>query len=97
MIRTGIGYDVHRLIPGRELILGGVAIPHHHGLDGHSDADVLCHAIADCSANSYTHNFAHGNRYTSTDRSHTVPPVAVGLRDTRIIVWRGGAQDVIVF
>ena len=47
MIRTGIGYDVHRLVPGRELILGGVAIPHHHGLDGHSDADVLCHAIAD--------------------------------------------------
>ena len=47
MIRTGIGYDVHRLVPARELILGGVAIPHHHGLDGHSDADVLCHAIAD--------------------------------------------------
>ena len=47
MIRTGIGYDVHRLVPGRELILGGVTIPHPHGLDGHSDADVLCHAIAD--------------------------------------------------
>jgi 2-C-methyl-D-erythritol 2,4-cyclodiphosphate synthase len=47
MTRTGIGYDVHRLVPGRALILGGVEIPHLTGLDGHSDADVLCHAIAD--------------------------------------------------
>lgn len=43
----GIGYDVHRFAEGRALILGGVEIPHSHGLDGHSDADVLCHAIAD--------------------------------------------------
>ena len=43
----GIGYDVHRFAAGRPLILGGVEIPHRHGLDGHSDADVLCHAIAD--------------------------------------------------
>jgi 2-C-methyl-D-erythritol 2,4-cyclodiphosphate synthase len=43
----GIGYDVHRLIEGRKLILGGVEIPHHCGLEGHSDADVLTHAIAD--------------------------------------------------
>jgi 2-C-methyl-D-erythritol 2,4-cyclodiphosphate synthase len=43
----GIGYDVHRFAEGRPLILGGVEIPHSHGLDGHSDADVLCHAIAD--------------------------------------------------
>lgn len=47
MIRTGIGYDVHRLVTGRPLIIGGVEIAHTHGLDGHSDADVLCHAIAD--------------------------------------------------
>jgi 2-C-methyl-D-erythritol 2,4-cyclodiphosphate synthase len=44
---TGIGYDVHRFIEGRPLVLGGVEIPHSHGLDGHSDADVLAHAIAD--------------------------------------------------
>lgn len=44
---SGIGYDVHRFAEGRPLILGGVTIPHHQGLDGHSDADVLCHAIAD--------------------------------------------------
>jgi len=47
MIRCGIGYDVHRLAEGRKLILGGVEIPHSHGLEGHSDADVLLHAIAD--------------------------------------------------
>ena len=47
MIRCGIGYDVHRLAKGRKLILGGVEITHTHGLEGHSDADVLSHAIAD--------------------------------------------------
>jgi 2-C-methyl-D-erythritol 2,4-cyclodiphosphate synthase len=47
MTLSGIGYDVHQLVEGRPLILGGVEIPHSHGLDGHSDADVLCHAIAD--------------------------------------------------
>ena len=47
MTRTGIGYDVHPYAEGRPFILGGVDIPHHKGLKGHSDADVLCHAIAD--------------------------------------------------
>src|ERR1044072_5805150 len=47
MIRCGIGYDVHRLAEGRKLILGGVEIAHSRGLEGHSDADVLSHAIAD--------------------------------------------------
>jgi 2-C-methyl-D-erythritol 2,4-cyclodiphosphate synthase len=46
-IRCGIGYDVHRLAEGRKLILGGVEIAHSRGLEGHSDADVLAHAIAD--------------------------------------------------
>ncbi|CAN5415182.1 2-C-methyl-D-erythritol 2,4-cyclodiphosphate synthase [soil metagenome] len=46
-MRVGQGYDVHRLVAGRRLVLGGVEIPHEVGLDGHSDADVLCHAIAD--------------------------------------------------
>ena len=46
-IRTGIGYDVHQFAEGRKCILGGVDIPHSVGLLGHSDADVLCHAIAD--------------------------------------------------
>ena len=47
MYRIGNGYDVHRLIKGRKLILGGVDIPHSLGLDGYSDADVLCHALCD--------------------------------------------------
>ena len=47
MIHVGIGYDVHQLVEGRKLILGGVDIPHTKGLDGHSDADALMHAITD--------------------------------------------------
>ena len=47
IMRTGIGYDVHRLAEGRKLIVGGVEIPHDKGLLGHSDADVLLHAICD--------------------------------------------------
>ena len=46
-MRIGHGYDVHRLTPGRKLILGGVEIPYELGLDGHSDADVLYHAVMD--------------------------------------------------
>ena len=46
-IRIGHGYDVHRLVSGRDLILGGVTIPHETGLLGHSDADVLTHAVMD--------------------------------------------------
>ena len=47
MVHVGIGYDVHQLVAGRELVLGGVVIPHSKGLDGHSDADALMHAICD--------------------------------------------------
>ena len=47
MVHVGIGYDVHQLVAGRKLILGGVDIPHPKGLDGHSDADALMHAICD--------------------------------------------------
>jgi 2-C-methyl-D-erythritol 2,4-cyclodiphosphate synthase len=45
--RVGIGHDVHRLVKGRKLVLGGIEVPHTHGLDGHSDADVVLHAICD--------------------------------------------------
>ncbi len=47
MIRIGHGYDVHRLVEGRRLMIGGVEVPYHKGLLGHSDADVLLHAISD--------------------------------------------------
>jgi 2-C-methyl-D-erythritol 2,4-cyclodiphosphate synthase len=45
--RTGTGWDVHRLVPGRALILGGITVPSELGLEGHSDADVLTHAVTD--------------------------------------------------
>lgn len=47
MMRVGLGYDLHRLADGRPLILGGVTVPFEKGLEGHSDADALCHAITD--------------------------------------------------
>lgn len=46
-MRIGQGYDAHRLVSGRALVLGGVVVPHHLGLEGHSDADVLTHAVMD--------------------------------------------------
>jgi len=46
-MRVGIGYDIHPLVPGRKLILGGVEVPHSKGLAGHSDADALTHAVCD--------------------------------------------------
>ena len=47
LVRIGHGFDVHRLVDGQKLVLGGVEIPYHQGLEGHSDADVLIHAICD--------------------------------------------------
>jgi 2-C-methyl-D-erythritol 2,4-cyclodiphosphate synthase len=46
-VRTGLGYDCHRFVPGRRLVIGGVEIPFDRGLEGHSDADVLTHAVID--------------------------------------------------
>jgi 2-C-methyl-D-erythritol 2,4-cyclodiphosphate synthase len=47
VVHVGIGYDAHRLVEGRKLVLGGVELPHPKGLEGHSDADVLMHAVCD--------------------------------------------------
>jgi 2-C-methyl-D-erythritol 2,4-cyclodiphosphate synthase len=47
IVRSGLGFDAHRFIDGRKLMLGGVEIPHSHGLRGHSDADVILHSISD--------------------------------------------------
>ena len=46
-LRVGTAYDAHRLVPGRPLVLGGVTVPHPLGLEGHSDADIVCHALCD--------------------------------------------------
>ena len=68
MIRCGNGYDAHRLATGRKLVLGGVEIPHDRGLDGHSDADVLCHAIADALLGAIGENDI-GHHFPNTDES----------------------------
>ncbi len=68
MIRCGTGYDAHRLTAGRKLILGGVEIPHERGLDGHSDADVLCHAIADALLGAIAEGDI-GHHFPNTDES----------------------------
>jgi 2-C-methyl-D-erythritol 2,4-cyclodiphosphate synthase len=67
-IRCGNGYDAHRLAAGRKLILGGVEIPHDRGLEGHSDADVICHAIADALLGAVGENDI-GHHFPNTDES----------------------------
>lgn len=68
MFRSGIGYDVHRFAEGRKLILGGVEIAHSHGLEGHSDADVLSHAVADAVLGAIgEHDIGH--HFPNTDES----------------------------
>jgi 2-C-methyl-D-erythritol 2,4-cyclodiphosphate synthase len=66
--RIGQGIDAHRLVPGRPLILGGVSIPHERGLDGHSDGDVLLHAIADALLGALGENDL-GRLFPSSDSS----------------------------
>ncbi|MEO6847166.1 MAG: 2-C-methyl-D-erythritol 2,4-cyclodiphosphate synthase [Chthoniobacterales bacterium] len=68
MNAVGMGYDVHRFIAGRPLILGGVTIDHPFGLDGHSDADVLCHAIADALLGAVGESDI-GHHFPNTDES----------------------------
>src|SRR6266852_145611 len=71
-MRVGFGYDIHPLAPGRKLILGGIEVPHAKGLDGHSDADVLTHAVCDALLGAMgegdlgTHFPASGQRYKNT-------------------------------
>jgi len=66
MIRTGIGYDTHCFSAGRRLVLGGVEIRHDKGLTGHSDADVLCHAVIDALLGAIAKGDI-GGRYPDTD------------------------------
>ena len=68
MNTTGIGYDIHRLVEGRKLILGGVEIAYSKGLDGHSDADVLSHAIADALLGAVGESDI-GHHFPNTDES----------------------------
>jgi 2-C-methyl-D-erythritol 2,4-cyclodiphosphate synthase len=89
MTRSGIGYDAHRLAAGRKLILGGVEIPHSLGLDGHSDADVLCHAIADALLGAVGESDI-GHHFPNTDEGiRGISSLAILARVRQTLVGKG--------
>ena len=88
IVRSGIGYDVHRLIAGRKLILGGVEIAHSHGLEGHSDADVLSHAIADALLGAVAAGDI-GHHFPNTDESlRGISSLEILKRVTKVLAER---------
>ena len=90
MVHVGIGYDVHALVAGRKLILGGVEIPHAKGLDGHSDADVLMHAICDALLGALGEPDI-GHFFPNTDPRWKGAPSKVFLQEAaRLIALRQG-------
>lgn len=93
MIATGIGWDVHRLVPGRPLIIGGVTIPFELGLDGHSDADVLAHAVIDALLGAAGLGDI-GEHFPDTDERWRGADSLDLLRSTRELVATGGAEIV---
>ncbi|MGH8024169.1 MAG: 2-C-methyl-D-erythritol 2,4-cyclodiphosphate synthase [Limisphaerales bacterium] len=91
MIHVGIGYDVHALVPGRKLVLGGVDIPHDKGLDGHSDADALMHAICDAILGAIGETDI-GHFFPNTDPRWKNAPSRIFLQEAAARVSsRGGA------
>jgi len=90
MVHVGIGYDVHALVAGRKLILGGVEIPHTKGLDGHSDADVLLHAICDAVLGALGEEDI-GHFFPNTDPRWKGAPSKVFLQEAaRLVALREG-------
>ncbi len=90
MNHVGIGYDVHRLVEGRKLILGGVDLHHHKGLEGHSDADVLLHAICDAIFGALGEGDI-GQLFPNTDpRWHNAPSKIFLHEAARLVNLRGG-------
>ncbi len=86
----GIGYDVHQLVTGRKLVLGGVEIPHTRGLDGHSDADALMHAICDAVLGAIGEE-AIGHFFPNTDPRWKNMPSKIFLEEAaRQVARRGG-------
>ncbi len=90
---VGIGYDVHRLVEERPLILGGVEIPHTHGLDGHSDADVLVHAIADAVLGAIGERDI-GHHFPNTDESIRGISSLEILRKIASLITQRGARVI---
>ena len=93
MVHTGIGYDVHPLVPGRKLVLGGVEIPHARGLDGHSDADALMHAICDAVLGALGEEDI-GHFFPNTDPRWRGVPCKVFLEEAARQAARRGARIV---
>ena len=90
MVHVGIGYDVHQLVAGRKLVLGGVEIPHPKGLDGHSDADALMHAICDAVLGALGEEDI-GHFFPNTDPRWKGAPSKVFLQEAaRLAVLRQG-------
>ncbi len=90
MVHVGIGYDVHQLVTGRKLVLGGVEIPHSKGLDGHSDADALMHAICDAVLGALGEEDI-GHFFPNTDPSWKDVPSRVFLEEAaRQVTRRNG-------
>ncbi len=90
MNHVGIGYDVHQLVEGRKLVLGGVEIPHSKGLDGHSDADALMHAICDAVLGALGESDI-GHFFPNTDPRWSGAPSRVFLQEAaRQVVFRKG-------
>ena len=90
MVHVGIGYDVHELVSGRRLVLGGVDIPHSKGLDGHSDADALMHAITDAVLGAIG-EVDIGHLFPNTDPTWKNAPSRIFLEEAaRRVAVRGG-------
>ena len=98
-IRIGHGYDVHRLVPDRRLILGGVDIPHETGLLGHSDADVLLHAISDALLGALALGDI-GKHFPDTDPKYKGADSAVLLSEVAALIraegWNIGNVDATI-
>lgn len=93
MQRVGLGYDVHCLVTGRPLFLGGIEIPHTHGLDGHSDADVLIHAIADALLGAIGSGDI-GFHFPNTDPRWKGAPSRVFLEEIRRMIDAEGGRII---
>ena len=93
MVHTGIGYDVHRLVEGRPLWLGGVEFEHDHGLDGHSDADVLMHAICDAGRGASGEGDI-GSYFPPSDPQWKDAPSRIFLAEAAALVSKGGGKIV---
>jgi 2-C-methyl-D-erythritol 2,4-cyclodiphosphate synthase len=99
-MRVGLGHDTHRLVPGRPLILGGVRIDHPRGLDGHSDADVVLHAVTDALLGAAGLGDI-GDAFPDTDPAYSDCDSSLFIKETLVRLNRAGWRlvnvDVTIF